>query len=253
MRPLERVAVVIPAYSEEALIESTLRSIPDFVERIVLIDDASPDRTIARAEAVGDPRLQIKRLSENSGAGAAIAEGYRLAFEGGAAIACVMAGDNQMDPDDLRPLLVPILEGRAEYIVGDRLSHPSAFRAMPLSRFIGNHILSALSRLLLGLPIRDSQSGYTALSREGYERLDLARLFPRYGYPNDLLGLARLAGLRIENIPVRPRYGEEESGIRLHHALIVIPAILVRARLRLMREGGARLLPSASTASTKAR
>lgn len=243
MHPLERVAVIVPAYSEEALIQETLRSIPPLVEAIFLIDDASPDETVARAEELGDPRLHIVRFQENRGVGAAIAEGYRMAFQSGAEIACVMAGDNQMDPDDLEPLLRPILEGRAEYVVGDRLSHPNAFREMPFSRFIGNHVLSALSRLLLGVPIRDSQSGYTALSREGYERLDLDRLFPRYGYPNDLLGLARLGGLRVENIPVRPRYGEEKSGIRLHHALVVIPAILVRARLRLLREGRTRLLP----------
>jgi len=242
----KRIAVVVPAYSEEALIESTLRSIPGVVDAIYVIDDASPDETVARALSVGDPRVRITRFPENRGVGAAIAEGYRLAFSGGASVACVMAGDNQMDPADLRHLLEPILDGEADYVVGDRLSYPGAFRLMPLSRFIGNHVLSAMSRILLGLAIRDSQSGYTALSREGYERMDLGRLFPRYGYPNDLLGLARLGGLRVTNVTVRPRYGAEKSGIRLRHALIVIPMILLRARLRLMRSGSANLLPASS-------
>src|SRR5699024_1439104 len=96
-------------------------------------------------------------------------------------------------------------------------------------RFAGNHLLSALTRVATGLDIEDSQCGYTALTREGAARLSLDRLWPRYGYPNDLLAAAARAGLRVRDVPVRPVYADETSGVRLRHALFVVPYVLARA------------------------
>lgn len=224
-----RVGVVMPAHREEALIRRAIEAVPACVDAIWVIDDASPDRTSEEALAVGDPRVRLIRFETNRGVGAAIAAGYAAAFSAGMDVACVMAGDAQMDPRDLEPLVEPILTGEAGYVVGDRLAWPGAREAMPLSRFLGNHVLPALSRWVLGLSIGDSQCGYTALSREAASRIALDALWPRYGYPNDLLARARRAGVRIATRPVRPVYGEEKSGVRLYHALFVIPFVLLRA------------------------
>ena len=227
-----RVAVVVPAFNEERLIARTLRTLPSFVTHVVVVDDASSDRTAETALALGDTRVEVIRHELNRGVGAAITTGYRVAFARGADVCAVMAGDAQMDPDDLRVLVAPVLRGELDYAKGDRLSYPHARRHMPLPRWLGNGLLSRVTQLATGLPIRDSQCGYTALSRSAAAALPLEQLWPRYGYPNDLLGMLAERELRVGEIVVRPVYGDEVSGIGLRHALVVVPYVLLRVLLR---------------------
>jgi glycosyltransferase involved in cell wall biosynthesis len=227
-----QIAVVVPAYNEALHIARTVRSVPSYVDRVVVVDDGSIDQTGALALAVGDPRVQVVRHAHNRGVGAALRTGYAHAFEAGADVVAVMAGDGQMHPDDLHALLAPVLAGEADYAKGDRLSHPQARARMPLSRFVGNHLLSALTRLCTGAPVRDSQCGYTVLSRRALDGLPLHDLWSGYGYPNDLLGFLSVSGAPIRDIVVRPVYGSERSGIGLRHALLVIPFVLARVLAR---------------------
>jgi dolichol-phosphate mannosyltransferase len=129
-------------------------------------------------------------------------------------------------------LLEPLAQDRADYVKGDRLSHPEAFSRMPLTRYLGNRVLSWLTRLCTGLSLSDSQCGFTALHRRAHERVPMHALWSGYGYPNDLLGLLARERLRVHDVTVRPIYAGEASGIRLHHALFVIPFLLARLTLR---------------------
>jgi len=227
-----RVAVVVPAYDEAALIARTLSQIPAEVDHIVVVDDGSRDRTAAIVEALEDHRLELCRHPRNRGVGAAIRTGYRVAFEAGADVAVVMGGDGQMDPRDLRRLVSPVLEGRADYVKGDRLSWPDARLRMPTERWIGNHVLSLMTRLATGLDVSDSQCGYTAAGPEAAALLVGQGMWSGYGYPNDALGRLAHSALRVVDIPVRPLYGDEISGIGMRHALVVIPWVLARVALR---------------------
>jgi hypothetical protein len=154
-----------------------------------------------------------------------------------------MAGDGQMDPADLARLLSPVLRGDAVYAKGDRLSFPGARRAMPITRWLGNLVLARLTALAAGLSVRDSQCGYTVLSRDAARALPLHKLWSRYGYPNDLLGMLSERNLPVSEVVVRPVYADEESGIRVWHALFVVPFVLLRVFARRVRyalstEGG---------------
>jgi dolichol-phosphate mannosyltransferase len=226
------IAVVVPAYNEARLIARTLAGIPAYVQHVIVVDDASCDDTAERARALGDPRVEVLRHAHNRGVGAAIVTGYRRAFARGAEVCAVMAGDGQMDPSDLRHLVWPVLAGRAAYSKGDRLSFPGARAAMPLSRWLGNQLLGRLTALAAGVSIRDSQCGYTALSRDAAALLPLDKLWSGYGYPNDLLGMLAERELKVWEVMVRPVYGDEESGIRLWHALFVVPFVLARVLAR---------------------
>ena len=110
---------------------------------------------------------------------------------------------------------------------------------MPIARRVGNVLLSRLTSLALGVPVRDSQCGYTALSRAAAALLDLGALWPRYGYPNDMLARCVRAGVRVIDVPVRPIYGDEVSGLGALDALVVIPGVIARAALA-RRSGPAR-------------
>ena len=243
-----RISVVVPAHNEAALIAETLATIPASVDTVIVVDDGSMDETAEIAQALGDPRITLVRHTQNLGVGAAISTGYAHAFDMGAEIAVVMAGDGQMDPQDLSKLVVPIRNGEADYVKGNRLGWPGVYDTMPTHRFLGNQVLSTLTRLATGLRIQDSQCGYTAISKRAAKTISLSTMWRGYGYPNDLLSLLSMQGLRVLDAPVRPVYGKEVSGIRWWHAVITIPTLLLRAMLRRLKAKSQlhRTLPSTS-------
>jgi glycosyltransferase involved in cell wall biosynthesis len=220
----KRVGVVVPAHDEERLIGETLGGIPDFVDRVYVVDDASTDGTAERARAAGDPRVEVLVREENGGVGAAIVTGYRRVLADGVDIACVMAADNQMDPNELGSLVLPVARGEVDYAKANRLFTGEAWRVIPRSRYLGNAVLSFLTKIASGYwHVADSQAGYTAASSGTLARLDLERIYPRYGFPNDMLVHLNVAGARVRDVPSRPIYGVgESSGIRLRR---VVPAI----------------------------
>jgi glycosyltransferase involved in cell wall biosynthesis len=190
--------------------------------------------------------VRVIRHARNVGVGMALCTGYRHAFAEGADVVAVMAGDGQMHPDDLAALITPVVVGDADYAKGNRLSHPEIFRRMPLARLLGNQVLSFCTRVATGLAVQDSQCGYTALHRRAADRLPWHQLWRGYGYPNDLLGRLALAGARVCDVAVRPVYADEKSGIRLRHALFVIPFVLACV---LLRRAGQRLAQRRSVAA----
>lgn len=228
----KRISVIVPAYNEEKLVGRTLRRMPGFVDSIIVVDDASTDRTRAQIASVGDPRLQMVTHRKNRGVGAAVATGCKRALSSGTDVTVVMAADGQMHPADLVALLTPILRDEADYAKGNRLDAAIPRGAMPWHRWVGNHLLSWATRWATGTAICDSQCGYTAINRRAKLALDWDDLWTRYGYPNDLLSRLTSLGLRVEDVPVRPVYGEEESGLTAFDALAVVPFVIVRAWLR---------------------
>ena len=230
-----RVAVVIPAYNEERAIADAVTTVPDFVDVVIVVDDASTDATAARAATAGaaasDGRVIVISHPHNRGVGAAIVTGYRRALALGCDVAAVMAGDGQMDPRDLPGVIEPIADDDADYVKGNRFLHPEVWTAMPPVRIVGNLVLSAATRLTSGYRhVFDSQCGYTAISRRALEQVELEGVFPRYGYPNDLLSRLHVAGMRVLDVPVRPVYGPAwKSGINFGTVIHPIPWVLLRS------------------------
>lgn len=249
------VVVVVPAFCEEAHVGRVIATMPDFVDAVVIVDDGSTDATserakeIARVRLAANPKrstsgaqaaegwLRVVRHESRRGVGAALVSGYRAAlrFADRAPKAtdafCVMAGDGQMHPDDLRAVAGPVVRGEAHYVKGTRFGARGVRGTMGLPRWFGGHVFSRLTSLAVGQPISDSQCGFTALSREAATALDLDDLWPGFGYPNDLLGQLAARRLRIVEVPVRPIYGAETSKLRLRH-LPPIFYLIARAAVR---------------------
>ncbi len=234
----KRVAVVVPAFEEELLVADTIRGIPDFVDVILVVDDRSSDATVERARETGDPRLEVIVHDENQGVGGAIATGYARCRELGVDVSCVMAADNQMDPAELSTLVRPVASGEADYVKANRLVSGEAWQLIPRSRYLGNAILSLLTKIASGYwHVADSQAGYTALSLGALGRLDLDRLYRRYGFPNDMLVHLNVQNARVRDVPSRPIYGVgERSGIKIHRVAPRIAWLLFKGFWWRMKE-----------------
>jgi glycosyltransferase involved in cell wall biosynthesis len=231
------VAVVVPAYNEEALVASTVAGIPAFVDRIIVVDDGSKDATAERAQA-GDPRVEVIRHEKNLGVGGAIVTGYRRAIAEELEVTCVMAADGQMDPEDLEALVRSVALGECDYAKANRLFTGQAWQLIPRTRYLGNAALSFLTKIASGYwHVADSQSGYTAVNLETLKMLDLERVYRRYGFPNDLLVHLNVWNRRVRDYPSRPIYGVgERSGIRLRRVVPRISWLLAKGFFWRMKE-----------------
>ena len=223
------VAVVVPAYNEEALVGSTVSGIPAFVDNIIVVDDCSKDETAVRAQNA-DKRVEVIAHERNQGVGAAIVTGYRRAIAIDADVTCVMAADGQMDPDDLETLVRAIAVDETDYAKANRLFTGQAWQLIPRTRYLGNAALSFMTKIASGYwHVADSQSGYTAVNLETLKLLDLDRIYRRYGFPNDLLVHLNVFNRRVRDYPSRPIYGVgERSGIRLRHVVPKISWLLLK-------------------------
>ncbi len=229
-----KIAVVVPAFNEEAKVARAVAAVPSFVDHILVVDDASADRTFWAASSLRHPGLEVLRHPRNRGVGAAIESGYRRSLALGVDAAVVMAGDGQMDPRDLPGLLAPLVEGRADYVKGNRFADGRLWGVMPVERIVGNILLSLATRFTSGYrDLFDSQCGYTAAARPALQVLCTTGLFPRYGYLNDLLARLHTAEQRVVDAPVRAVYGPKwRSGIRLSTVVYPVSFVLLRAMVR---------------------
>lgn len=229
------VCVVVPAHNEEQLIATTIGTLPDWVDHVVLIDDKSTDATVERAEALGDPRLVVVRHEVNTGVGGAILDGHREAIRLEGSVSVVMAGDAQMDPEYLPALLDPIADGQVEFTKANRFASRRALQGMPRSRVLGSVVLSFMTKAASGYwNLFDPQNGYTAISRSALERLDLDLIATGYEFENDLLISCNIARVRARDVPIPARYGEEISGMRLTRVAPRIAGLLFRGFWRRM-------------------
>lgn len=228
----KRIGIVVPCHNEETQIERTLRTMPAFVDRMVVVDDASPDRTAEIVERLAreDARIHLIRHGKNRGVGGAISTGYIWCRDNDIDIAVVMAGDGQMDPDDLPALLDPVVEDRADYSKGNRLVTGEAWKKIPHTRYLGNSALTLMTKIASGYwHVTDSQTGYTALNRRALHLLPLEDIYPRYGMPNDFLVTLNIYNMRVMDVLVKPVYGiGERSGIKIGRAIFRLSFLLMR-------------------------
>ena len=234
------IAVIVPAHNEEKLIGKVLKTIPTFVDHIVVVDDASSDRTgeVVKNHQLEDSRIIYLRHPRNEGVGGAIVTGYKWARDNEVSISVVMAGDAQMDPKDLPKLLDPVVEGEVDYSKGNRLFTGRAWRVIPKTRYLGNAVLSFLTKIASGYwHVADSQSGYGAVTLEVLKTIDLDSVYKRYGMPNDFLVKLNVYHFRVRDVPVNPIYGiGEQSGIKIYKVVFTLSLLLLRLFLWRLKE-----------------
>lgn len=217
----ERIAVVIPAYKVTAHIAQVLRDMPDFVWKVVVVDDACPDGSGAvAASCCDDPRVLVVTHEVNQGVGGAVMTGYRVAIEAGARILVKVDGDGQMDPELIPDFVSAISLGEADYTKGNRFFDLEDVRSMPKLRLFGNAVLSFLSKLSSGYwNVFDPTNGFTAIHADVAARLPFDKISRRYFFETDML--FRLNTLRavVVDIPMEAKYADEVSNLKISRIL----------------------------------
>ena len=234
------IAVVIPCYNEETQIEQVIHTMPDYVDKIVIVDDCSEDNTAKLVQncSQNDSRIELIKHNQNRGCGGALATGYIWVKDNNYDIAVRMDGDGQMDPSDLISLLEPVVTGETDYSKGNRLYTGEAFKMIPKARYFGNSILTLLTKIASGYwHVADSQSGYSAMNRNILKTLDWRFMYTRYGQPNHLLIMLNIYNFRVRDIPVKPIYGiGEKSGIKIRKVIFSLSWLLFKNFLWRMKE-----------------
>jgi glycosyltransferase involved in cell wall biosynthesis len=206
-----------------------LKSVPDFVDAITVVDDASRDGTADAARDAGDPRVQVLRHDVNRGVGAAMVTGFADALAAGDGIVVKMDGDGQMDPAMLPRLLDPIVEGRCGYAKGNRFLFARELAAMPRHRLVGNFSLTFLTKLASGYwHVFDPQNGYVAIASSALRLLELQRLSRRWFFENDMLINLNVFNVPVADVAIAARYGDERSAMSIGRVLVSFPFHLFR-------------------------
>lgn len=218
---IPKICVVIPAYKVSRQILEVLSKVDDYVKYIVVVDDACPE---ASGEIVlqgcADKRVILVKHSENLGVGAATKSGYKKALELGADIVVKVDGDGQMNLSDLRTLVEPIIDGKADYTKGNRFYNIDQIHSMPKIRIVGNLALSFFCKFSSGYwNIFDPNNGYTAISSSILKTLPLDKIENRYFFESDMLFRLYLSRAKVEDVPLNAIYADEKSNLRVSRSI----------------------------------
>ena len=148
----EKIAVVIPAYRVSDTIEQVLQTLPEFIDHIIVVDDACPVFSGQIAEKVDNSKITVIYHENNQGVGGAVITGYKKAMDFDCEIAIKVDGDGQMNPEYIPDLIKPLISNEADYAKGNRFYDFDALRAMPKIRLFGNNMLSFMEKSMTLIP-----------------------------------------------------------------------------------------------------
>ena len=220
-----KVCVVIPAYKAQNEILGVIEQIPDLVSRIIVVDDACPNKTGKLVqEKAKDKRVEVIFNETNQGVGGAMVVGYKKALEQDHEIIVKVDGDGQMDPNRIPQLIAPIVRGQADYTKGNRFDSLEDLEQMPRIRIFGNAVLSLMSKVSSGYwNITDPTNGFTAIHRYALERIHLGKLRKGWFFESDMLFRLAIIKAVVNDIPMPASYNTEKSNLNIRKVIFEFP------------------------------
>lgn len=223
-----KICVVIPAYNATQTIPAVISTLPEWVDQIIVVNDCSKDDTLLTLQHLSDPRLTVVNHEKNRGVGGAMKSGYAEGLKGDADIFVKVDSDGQMDPNQIHRLLSPIIAREANYTKGNRFLHTKQLKAMPALRRTGNFVMSFLSKVATGFwNIFDPTNGFTALSRQALELIDLDQLDEGYYFETSLLEALYLVRAPIKDVSMHAVYKGEKSYLSESKVLFQFPIKMI--------------------------
>lgn len=215
-----KITICLPAYKAEKTLEKTIFDLqPGLFDKIILVDDASPDQTVKIAKSLGlEVFVHLKRI----GYGGNQKTCYDLALKRGAEIIVLLHPDYQYDPKMIGDLVQPIIDGKADFTFGSRFAaggNPLK-GGMPLYRYLGNRILTFIENLVLRTRFTELHSGFKAYSREFLESIPYHSYSNRFVFDSEMVIDAILKGFRISEVPIPTRYSTETSSAGIFDSLL---------------------------------
>ena len=229
------IAVVIPCYRVEREINMVITNLPRYLRYIIVVDDASPDKT---AEIVGraaqkDHRILLICHEKNRGVGGAMVTGFSKALELGAQIVIKVDGDGQMDMAYLPDLIAPLIEARADYTKGNRFRDFQALQKMPLVRRMGNMALGFLTKAATGYwNLLDPANGFVAIRSSVIAQLPLDQIDHTFFFETSMLANLYLIKAVVKDVPIPARYQGEISNLSVRNILLEFPFKLLKTFIR---------------------
>jgi glycosyltransferase involved in cell wall biosynthesis len=229
------IVAVLPCHRVEDSINIVLKGLPRYVSHIIVVDDASPDKTaqVVQKIAEKDRRILLIRHENNQGVGGAMKTGFQKALELGAQIVVKIDGDDQMDLAYLPDLLLPLIEGRADYAKGNRFRDFQALQQMPFIRRVGNMGLGFLTKAATGYwNLFDPNNGFLAIRANVLAQLPLDRIDRGFFFETSMLANLYMIGAVVTDIPMPARYRGEVSNLSIRRVLFEFPLKLIQTFLR---------------------
>ncbi|MEQ9112860.1 MAG: glycosyltransferase family 2 protein [Miltoncostaeaceae bacterium] len=232
-----KVIVVMPAYNAAQTLEETFKGIPEgAADEVILVDDRSADDTVARARTLP---VHVVWHPHNVGYGGNQKTCYLEALQRGADVVVMLHPDGQYEPALVPALVAPIVEGRADMVLGSRLAEGRARQGgMPLYKYLANRALTRFENRVLGTELSEMHSGYRAYSRELLLTVPFLRNNLGFSFDSEMIMQSVHFGFRIAEVPVPTKYFAEASSISLKASTVYgLRTLAVAGRLILHRTG----------------
>jgi glycosyltransferase involved in cell wall biosynthesis len=227
----KKISIVIPAYKVENHIKNVLSAIPNWVDDVIVVDDASPDgtETIIREIMEKDSRITYIKHLKNQGVGGAMLTGFSKALSGDVDIVVKVDGDDQMDLTYLPQLISPLIRNQADFVKGNRFVDLQSLRVMPVIRRVGNLILSFLVKAATGYwNIFDPTNGFIAVRKEILSLLPLEKIDRTFYFETSMLANLYLINAKVADVSIPARYGNEVSNLNIKLVLIQFPLKILK-------------------------
>jgi glycosyltransferase involved in cell wall biosynthesis len=222
----KKIFIVLPAYNAAKTLTRTLREIPEeYRQNIILVDDASTDKTVEVARKAG---LTVIVHPENRGYGGNQKTCYSAALERGADIVVMLHPDHQYDAKVIPQLIQPILDGEASAVFGSRMLGGTPLEGgMPWWKYIANVLLTALANIIFGRYLTEIHSGFRAYSRKYLETVRFLENSDDFIFDTEIIAQGMMSNLRFQEVPITTRYFPEASSINFRRSVVYGLGILV--------------------------
>ena len=233
MKSNKKIAIVIPCYKVSKQIKDVLLSIPEFVDYIIVVDDACPENSGDISKELHQDKTHIIYHKRNEGVGGAVISGFKKAIQLNIDIVIKLDGDGQMDSNNITKLIQPLIDNCADYTKGNRFHDFNALKSMPKIRLFGNSLLSFAIKVASGYwNIMDPTNGFCAISSQSLHDLNLDKIEKRYFFETDMLINLNLMNKVVQDIPISAIYNNETSNLSIRHILLTFPLKIVKGLIK---------------------